>query len=117
MSVLKSASKLIIGNLEKFFLWWGKVVTLHPYPVISSSILITAIASLGLLRFRQEHRASMLWISAQSEYNTNQAWVDEYFQKHERTERVLLKSHNILTAEALKKVINTHIYMYSMSMW
>ena len=65
----------------------------------------------------------MLWIPAESEYNTNQvyhitllwkvitpshqAWLDEFFQKNERTEIVLLKSDNILTADALKKVIDT----------
>ena len=49
---MKRMSRLVIGSLERFFYWWGKVVTRHPYPVILTSLLLTALASVGFLKFR-----------------------------------------------------------------
>jgi len=108
MAILNKASSIIIGNLERFFHWWGKFVTLHPYPVICTCILVTAVTSIGFLKFSQEHRANLLWIPADSEYNTNQEWLDIYFKKNERIQIVLLKSENVLTPHALKKMFELH---------
>ena len=51
---------------------WGLKVTRYPFTVIVSCVVITAVASLGYLNFSQEHRANLLWIPADSEFNTNQ---------------------------------------------
>ena len=70
MGPMDTASRLIIGryaiiiviimititimifSLERLFLWWGKLVTRRPYPVILACLLLTAVASLGFLNFR-----------------------------------------------------------------
>ena len=52
MGVMDGANRLVVGGLERLFHWWGKFVTRHPYPVILSCLLVTALASLGFLRFR-----------------------------------------------------------------
>ena len=43
---------IMIFSLERLFLWWGKLVTRRPYPVILACLLLTALASLGFLNFR-----------------------------------------------------------------
>ena len=73
--MLGGASSLVIGGLERAFLAWGKVVTAHPAAVILTCTIITALASLGLLRFQQESRANLLWIPPDSQYNAHQAAV------------------------------------------
>lgn len=106
--MMDKASVLVIGSLERFFYWWGKFVTKHPYPVILSCLLFTAVSSLGFLRFRMEHKASLLWIPPTSQYNTNEAWLDKNFKKNERIELVMFKSENVLTPGALKKMFALH---------
>merc|ERR1711915_722554 len=72
MVLLAKTSHLVINTLERFFYWWGKFVSLHPYPVICSCILVTAVSTLGFLRFGMEHRANKLLIPADSPYNMNE---------------------------------------------
>ena len=71
--MLGGASSLVIGGLERAFLAWGNIVTAHPAAVILTCTIITALASLGLLRFQQESRANLLWIPPNSQYNAHQA--------------------------------------------
>jgi len=108
MGVMDRASLLVIGSLERFFYWWGKFVTRHPYPVILTCLLLTAISSLGFLNFRMEHHANLLWIPLASPYNTNQAWLDTHFKNGDRAEIVIFQSENVLTPKALKEMLALH---------
>jgi len=108
MAPMDSASRLVIGSLERLFLWWGKLVTRRPYPVILASLLLTAIASLGFLNFRMEHHANLLWIPLASPYNTNQAWLDTHFKNKDRVEVAIFKTNNVLTPTALKEMLSLH---------
>jgi len=105
---MDTASRLVIGSLERLFLWWGKLVTRRPYPVILACLLITALASLGFLNFRMEHHANLLWIPLASPYNTNQAWLDTHFANKDRVEVVIFKANNVLTPTALKEMLTLH---------
>jgi len=100
---------LILGNLEKFFFWWGGKVTQHPSIVILSCIVLTGAAATGLLRFRQESRANQLWMPSDSEYNTNKKWLDEHFKTKERSSIILFKADNVLTPKALDKMLELYI--------
>jgi len=108
MAPMDTASRLIIGSLERLFLWWGKLVTRRPYPVILVCLLLTAIASLGFLNFRMEHHANLLWIPLASPYNTNQAWLDAHFANKDRIEVAIFKTNNVLTPSALKQMLSLH---------
>eukprot|EP00090_Calanus_glacialis_P027719 TRINITY_DN4393_c0_g1_i1.p1 TRINITY_DN4393_c0_g1~~TRINITY_DN4393_c0_g1_i1.p1 ORF type:complete len:1001 (-),score=160.99 TRINITY_DN4393_c0_g1_i1:89-3091(-) len=108
MVVLKKASHIVIDSLERFFLWWGKFVAIHPYPVICTCIIITALSSLGFLRFRMEHHANLLWIPADSAYNVNEDWLELFFKKKERDQIVLFKSENVLTPKALNEMFDIY---------
>jgi len=83
-------------------------VAVHPYPVICTCIIITAISSLGFLRFRMEHHANLLWIPADSPYNVNEDWLELYFKKNERDQLVLFKSENVLTPKALNEMFDIY---------
>jgi len=108
MGPMDTASQLVIGSLERFFLWWGKLVTRRPYPVILACLLLTAIASLGFLNFRMEHHANLLWIPLASPYNTNQAWLDTHFKNQDRIEIAIFKTNNVLTPTGLKEMLALH---------
>eukprot|EP00092_Neocalanus_flemingeri_P006120 GFUD01006591.1.p1 GENE.GFUD01006591.1~~GFUD01006591.1.p1 ORF type:complete len:999 (+),score=194.12 GFUD01006591.1:266-3262(+) len=108
MVLLKKASHIVIESLERFFLWWGKFVATHPYPVICTCIIITAVSSLGFMKFRMEHHANLLWIPANSQYNVNEEWLETYFNKKERDQVLLFKSENVLTPEALNKMFDIY---------
>jgi len=115
MVTLKKASHIVIDSLERFFLWWGKFVSLHPYPVICTCIIITALSSIGFLRFRMEHHANLLWIPADSKYNINEDWLEKFFKKNERDQIVLFKSDNVLTPKALNEMLNIHKHVQNIS--
>merc|ERR1712226_303915 len=108
MGVKDRASVLVIGTLERFFYWWGKLVTRRPYPVILVCLLLTALASLGFLNFRMEHHANLLWIPLASPYNTNQTWLDTHFKNKDRVEVAIFKTNNVLTPTALKEMLALH---------
>ena len=63
-------------SLERLFLWWGKLVTRRPYPVILASLLLTAIASLGFLNFR-----SVLFLSFSFYASPSISWQWALFAK------------------------------------
>ena len=52
MGLIGRMSKGVKGSLERFFYWWGTVVTCHPYKVIGACLLLTALSSVGFLKFR-----------------------------------------------------------------
>jgi len=87
---------------------WGHFVSVHPYLVISLSLLITAISSLGFLSFKMEHKANQLWIPVNSSYNSNKAWLDLNFKKSIRTEMVIMRADNILTPHAMHKMLEVY---------
>jgi len=108
MAILNKASRLVITSLERFFEWWGKYVSKHPYLVILICAFLTALSGLGFLNFRMEHKANMLWIPETSEYNINQDWLDHHFKKIERNQVILYKSKNVLTPESLREMMRVY---------
>ena len=52
MSPMDRLSRLVIGSLERLFRWWGRLVVRRPYPVILTCVAVTALASVGFLKFR-----------------------------------------------------------------
>ena len=54
--------------------------------------------------FRIEHQANLLWIPADSDYNTREDWLDINFKSKSRDEIILFSNENILTPESIKEV-------------
>jgi len=55
-----------------------------------------------------EHRANKLWIPADSPYNVNEAWLEEFFKKDQRDQSVIIKGENVLTPEAIQEMLNIY---------
>jgi hypothetical protein len=94
--------------METFFNWWGCFVAERPGQVILASLALSALSAIGLLNFKMEHKANMLWIPPDSSYNINQDWLNANFKKTERREMVIIKSENVLTPTSLQKMMELH---------
>jgi len=113
--ILQKASNLVTHNLEKGFFWWGHFVSRHPYPVICTCLVITAISSVGFLNFRMEHEANLLWINSDSSYNFHEAWLRENFRKNERGQVITVKSNNVLEPSVINKMLDLYKKVQSIS--
>merc|ERR1719264_2493986 len=51
-----------------------------------------------------EHRANLLWIPPDSDYNIKEAWLDSNFRVSTRDQLIMFRSKNILTPAALKEI-------------
>jgi len=108
MKCLGKASSVVVGTMETFFNWWGSFVAERPAQVILASLALSALSAIGLLNFKMEHKANMLWIPPDSTYNINQDWLNANFKKTERRELVIIKSENVLTPTSLQKMMELH---------
>jgi Niemann-Pick C1 protein len=108
MAFLQKASNLVTKSMEDAFFRWGKFVARHPYPVICTSLLITALTSVGFIKFRMEHQATLLWINSDSSYNIHEKWLQNNFKKNERTQILLVKNDNVLTPESNNLMFDLH---------
>ena len=75
------------------------VVTLYP---INSSVPDPLFHDPNM--FRIEHQANLLWIPADSDYNTREDWLDINFKSKSRDEIILFSNENVLTPESIKEV-------------
>jgi hypothetical protein len=108
MAFLQKASNLVTKTMEDAFFRWGKFVARHPYPVICSCLLITAVTSIGFLKFRMEHQANLLWINSDSAYNIHEKWLQNNFKKNERAQILVVKNDNVLTPESINLMFDLH---------
>ena len=53
---------------------------------------------------RIEHQANLLWIPADSDYNTREDWLDSNFKSKSRDEIILFSNENVLTPDSIKEV-------------
>ena len=48
--------------MEKFFFWYGKTISKYPAFFIVLCMIITGVASLGLMKMKMENNGLKLWI-------------------------------------------------------
>jgi len=83
-------------------------VARHPYPVICTCLVITAVSSVGFLNFRMEHEADLLWINSDSAYNIHEQWLQTHFKNNQRAQILIVKNKNILTKESILEMLEIH---------
>ena len=71
----------MIGGLERFFSWYGTVISRHPIIAIMACLAATTIGGLGLIRFYEEGDAASLVIPRHSQFRQNIDWLDENFPR------------------------------------
>merc|ERR1719350_1972121 len=55
-----------------------------------------------------EHRANLLWIPPDSDYNIKEAWLDSNFRVSTRDQLIMFRRENILTPAALKEMFSIY---------
>ena len=71
----------IISSLEKFFTWYGRLVSTYPWTSIIICLGITVGGGLGLCRFYEEGDAASLVIPPHSDFRKNIDWMDNNFPR------------------------------------
>jgi len=94
--------------LERFFNWYGCKVGKYPLTFICITLLIPALSSIGLLKFKTENNPYKLWIPQDSDYLRNHEWLWENFPDDIRFNSLILTADNVLTPHVLKKLLKIH---------
>lgn len=94
----------VIGSLEKFFHWYGRLIATYPKYAIVASLTITVLGGLGLLRFYEEGDAASMVIPRQSDFRKNMDWLDNNFPREFRTHSILYQADNVLTPEVIQTI-------------
>ena len=89
-------------NLHRF----NSILLTRSLPV--QVLIILPINKCQYIINRIETKANLLWIPADSSYNSNQDWIDHNFKKNTREEFLLFKAENILTPEALQHMFRVY---------
>merc|ERR1719210_916959 len=55
-----------------------------------------------------EHRANLLWIPPDSDYNIKEAWLESNFRVSTRDQLIMFRKDNILTPTALKEMYSIY---------
>ena len=53
---------LVLGSLEKVFIWYGRAVARYPAVAIVLALILTGICSIGFLDWKTENDGLKLWL-------------------------------------------------------
>ena len=94
--------ELMLTKMENFFQWYGQLVASKPLLTILICLLVTAIAGIGLLRFRAENEGIKLWIPEDSDFRQNNDWLFENFPRSARFGSLILVADDVLTPSVIQ---------------
>jgi len=107
--MLNRASGLIVESLEEAAASYGKSVATHPVKVALGCLLITGLASVGLLRWKTENNVYRLWVPDTSHFLRDYNWLEENKPEDVRFNSVILTAdHDVLTPTALQQLAQLH---------
>lgn len=102
--ILHKVKKVIVGNIERFFYWYGYTIALNPWKFILACFSISAVCSLGLLKFHQEKNPMNLWIPPDSDFKHDTDWIVEKFQEGYRMQYLLVTAPDVLEPYVIQEV-------------
>ena len=94
--------ELMLTKMENFFQWYGQLVASKPLLTILICLLVTALAGIGLLRFRAENEGIKLWIPEDSDFRQNNDWLFENFPRSARFGSLILVADDVLTPSVIQ---------------
>ena len=107
--LLKCTNWKLAHVFETFFYWWGCKVSENPWKIILSCLVVTGLASLGLLNFSSETDGWKLWLPEGSRHSVITNWKKEHFVEDIRGTITLFNhEENVLTTEALLLLLDLH---------
>lgn len=105
---LPNLRSLLISNLQNFFYWYGKFIAKKPWHFIIFCVSISALCSLGLIKFTKENRPFKLWIPQDSDFIKVMAWQDKNFPQQFRIHIAIYEAENVLTKDVFLEVLKIH---------
>jgi len=107
--MLNRASSLLVESLEEAAASYGKNVATHPIKVALGCLLITGLASVGLLRWKTENNVYRLWVPDSSHFLRDYNWLEENKPEDIRFNSVILAAdHDVLTPMAFQQMAALH---------
>jgi len=107
--MLNRASGLLVESLEEAAASYGKHVATHPIKVALGCLLITGLASVGLLRWKTENNVYRLWVPDSSHFLKDYNWLEENKPEDIRFNSVILAAdHDVLTPNAFQQLSALH---------
>ena len=97
-----SIKEAVLVKMEDFFQWYGQLVATRPKTTILLCLLVTALAGIGLLRFRAENEGIKLWIPDDSDFRQNNDWLFENFPRSARFGSLILVAEDVLTPSVIQ---------------
>jgi Niemann-Pick C1 protein len=92
----------VVGNMERFFYWYGKTIAKYPAVFIGLSIMIVGLSSLGLMKLRMENNGIKLWIPEDSSQRINTDWLWANFPPETRFASMIFVADNILDPDVIR---------------
>jgi len=106
----------IISSLERFFTWYGSLVSTFPRTAILSCILATLAGGAGLLRFYEEADAASLVIPPYSEFRRNIDFLDNNFPLEVRYHSVVYTAEDVLTPPVIQAIYKQRKLLNSLTL-
>jgi len=107
--MLNKASSWLVESLEEAAACYGKHVATHPFKVAVGCLLITGLATVGLLRWKTENNVYRLWVPDSSHFLRDYNWLEENKPEDIRFNSVILSTdHDVLTPKALQHLAELH---------
>ena len=101
--------------LERFFGWFGEGIAKHP--LITISICLVSICSVGFVWFKAENRTIKLFVPQGSRSINDLDKAEKYFRVKTREEIVLLTAsfddRNVLVPECLRQAFRHIMLLWS----
>eukprot|EP00095_Tigriopus_kingsejongensis_P000433 maker-scaffold171_size289870-snap-gene-1.39 protein:Tk00433 transcript:maker-scaffold171_size289870-snap-gene-1.39-mRNA-1 annotation:"hypothetical protein DAPPUDRAFT_306990" len=108
MKFLDKVSSVIVGGFERFFYWYGKLISRSPWLFLIGCLVGAGLCGIGLMELREETNAFKLWVPSGSDFVANNEWLEANFPPDTRYNNVLLTAPNVLTPAILKQMFEIH---------
>lgn len=105
-----SIHRAIDAAISTFFKWIGGIVGTNPKLVLTASLLLAMVCSLGLTQVTTESRLEELWIPQDTPADEEEALYLQYFDPNVRLNQIIFSSpsSNVLTKEQLLEAMDVH---------
>ncbi|XP_078317578.1 patched domain-containing protein 3-like isoform X2 [Crassostrea virginica] len=98
----------IIGSLETGFYHLGHFVGTYPVLTIVLSFIICAIASVGMVNFKETDVTEKLWVPSYSRIQEEKKWMTENFPPDTRFANIIAVENNILSPRSLSAMMDLY---------
>lgn len=105
---LRNASTRLVGTIEVAFYWYGRAIATVPVLAIVLCLVLTAVCSIGLVKFQQETRPIKLWTPDDSEFVRVQEWMENNFATDIRFNMAIYEADNVLDKNVLLEMLRVH---------